>query len=84
MQDYWAASAPTAPVTVVNMDASPGSGDPYTGLKNGFQAAKDLVRTNAVIGGATDGGDKAVFDVYHAGLLPPFCFDAARSFFDSK
>src|SRR5690606_12001186 len=84
MQDYWAATAPTAPVTVVNMDTSPGSNDPYADLKNGFQAAKDLVRTTAVVGGASDGGDAAVFEAYHAGLLPPFCFSAAKSFFDAR
>ncbi len=43
MQDYWTATAPSAPVTVVNMDASASSGDPYADLKNGFQAAKDAV-----------------------------------------
>jgi pimeloyl-ACP methyl ester carboxylesterase len=84
MQDYWTVTAPSASVTVVNMDASPASGDPYADLKNGFQAAKDVVRTAAVVGGASDGGNQAVFDAYHAGLLPPFCFSAAKSFFDSK
>jgi pimeloyl-ACP methyl ester carboxylesterase len=84
MQDYWAATAPTASVTVVNMDASPAANDPYTDLKNGFQAAKDLLRTSAVAGGATDNGDEAVFDAYHAGLLPPFCFSAVKSFFDGQ
>jgi hypothetical protein len=84
MQDYWAATAPTAPVTVVNMDSAPVTNDPYADLKTGFQTAKDLLRAGAVAGGATDGGDEAVFDAYHAGLLPPFCFGAAKSFFDSK
>jgi hypothetical protein len=84
MQDYWTASAPSASVTVVNMDASPSGSDPYADLKTGFQAAKDFVRTAAVVGGATDGGNQAVFDAYHAGLLPPFCFGAAKSFFDTK
>jgi len=42
------------------------------------------IETSAKLGGATDGGDQAVFDAYHAGLLPPFCFSAAKSFFDSK
>jgi hypothetical protein len=82
MQDYWTATAPTASVTVVNMDASPTGA--YADLQTGFQAAKDLLRTNAVIGGATDGGNQAVFDAYHAGLLPPFCFSAAKAFFDTK
>jgi hypothetical protein len=84
IQDYWAASAPTASVTVLNVDAAPASGDPYTDLKNGFQAAKDLVRTAAVIGGASDGGDEAVFGAYHAGLVPPFCLSAVKSFFDAR
>jgi hypothetical protein len=84
MQDYWTATAPTASVTVVNVDASPSSGDPYADLKNGFQAAKDVVRTAAVVGGASDGGTQAVFAAYHAGLVPAFCFSAAKSFFDSK
>jgi hypothetical protein len=84
MQDYWTASAPSAPVTVLNVDAAPASGDPYEGLKTGFQAAKDLVRTAAVIGGAGDGGDAAVFGAYHAALVPPFCLSAAKSFFDAR
>ena len=84
MQDYWTASAPTAPVTVLNVDAAVATGDPYAGLKTGFQAAKDLVRTGAVIGGASDGGDEAVFSAYHAALVPPFCLSAAKSFFDAR
>jgi poly(3-hydroxybutyrate) depolymerase len=84
MQDYWAASAPTANLTVVNVDAAPDSGDPYADLKNGFQAAKDLVRTAAVLGGASDGGDEAVFEAYHPALVPPFCLSAAKSFFDAR
>ncbi len=84
MVDYWAASAPSAPLTVLNVDAAPTAGDPYAGLKTGFQAAKDLVRTSAVIGGASDGGDAAVFGAYHAALVPPFCLSAAKSFFDVR
>jgi hypothetical protein len=82
--DYWVATAPTANVTVLNVDASPDSGDPYTAIKNGFQAAKDLVRTAAVVSGASDGGDEAVFEAYHPGLVPPFCMSAAKSFFDAR
>jgi hypothetical protein len=84
MQDYWTATAPTASVTVVNVDAAPGSGDPYASQKNGFQAAKDLVRTTAVIGGAGDNGDEAVFANYHAGLVAPFCISIVKSFFDGR
>jgi hypothetical protein len=84
MQDYWAVAAPTASVTVVNVDAAPTDGDPYATQKNAFQAAKDLVRTTAVIGGASDGGDAAVFDAYHAALVPPACLSAVKSFFDAR
>ena len=48
-----------------------------------FKAAEDAVRAAAVLGGASDGGDAAVFADYHAGLVPPFCITAAKSFFDS-
>jgi len=82
--DYWTATAPTASVTLLNVDASPDSGDPYANIKNGFQAAKDLVRTAAVVSGASDGGDEAVFDAYHAGLVPAFCMSAVKSFFDAR
>ena len=82
--DYWAATAPTASVAVLNVDAAPDSGDPYANIKTGFQAAKDLVRTAAVVSGASDGGDEAVFDAYHAALVPPFCMGAVKSFFDAR
>jgi hypothetical protein len=79
MQSYWTANPGTGAVTVVDLDAS---GDPYSDLRSGFQAAKDAVRTAAVLGGASDGGDEAVQDAYHAGLVPPFCLSAAKRFFD--
>lgn len=84
IQSYWTATAPTAPVTVLDVDSAAGSGDPYANIKTKFSAAKDLVRANAVIGGADDGGDEAVFEAYHAGLVPPFCLTAVKSFFDAR
>jgi hypothetical protein len=36
-----------------------------------------------VAGGAAHGGDLAVLDSYHAGLVPPFCVSAVKSFFDA-
>jgi len=69
MQSYWTSHAPGGAVTVVDIDSA---GDPYSDLRTAFQAAKDAVRTAAVLGGASDGGDKAVQDAYHAGLVPPF------------
>jgi hypothetical protein len=81
MQDYWTANAPTAPVTVLDIDSSATSNDPYATLKHDFVIAKDLVIADAIANGATDGGALAVLQHYHAALVPPFCLSAARSFF---
>jgi hypothetical protein len=79
MQSYWTSHVPAGAVTVVDIDSA---GDPYSDLRTSFQAAKDAVRTAAVVGGATDGGDQAVQDKYHAGLVAPFCLSAAKRLFD--
>jgi hypothetical protein len=42
-----------------------------------------VVRADAIVSGATDGGNSAVLADYHATLVPPFCLSAAKSFFDS-
>ena len=81
MQSYWTTHVPAGAVTVVDIDTA---GDPYSDLRTSFQAAKDAVRAAAVVGGATDGGDEAVQDAYHAGLVPPFCLNAAKRFFDTR
>jgi predicted esterase len=81
MQSYWTANVPAGAVTVVDIDSA---GDPYSDLRTSFQAAKDAVRTAAVLGGAGDGGDEAVQGAYHAGLVPPFCLSAAKRFFDER
>jgi hypothetical protein len=57
------------------------SNDPYSGLKQGFGLAKDIVAANAVAHGATDGGAVAVAEAYHGALVAPFCFAAAKLFF---
>jgi dienelactone hydrolase len=82
MQGYWMANAPSATVTVLDVDSAVTSDDPYASLKNGFQAAKALVAANAVLAGAPDRGAGAVLQEYHAGLVPPFCLSAVKSFFD--
>ncbi len=82
MQGYWAKNPPGSPVTVLDIDSSASSGDPYADLKVGFAAAKTLVAASAVAGGATDGGRSAVLHAYHARLVPPFCLAAVSSFFD--
>ena len=71
MRDFW--SAETA-VTVLDIDSAVASGDPYENQKLGFAAAKSLVELA--------GGDDAVLEAYHAGLVAPFCLSAARQFFD--
>jgi alpha/beta superfamily hydrolase len=83
MQSYWTATAPSAPFTVLDVNSAAAANDPYGNLKSAFAAAETLVRINAVAGGAKDNGDSAVFTIYHAGLVPPFCLSAAKSFFDA-
>lgn len=83
MQSYWAAKAPAAaPFSVLDVDAATTSNDTYESIKRRFAVAKDLIRAAAVVQGASDGGDEAVLDAYHAGLVAPFCMEAARDFFE--
>lgn len=80
MQSYWAPTG--APVSVLDVDSGSEANDPYEDLKQGFEAAKVLVATNAVIGGASDGGDAAVSEAYHTSLVAPFCLTAVVRYFD--
>lgn len=73
MQDYWSAHAPSAQVTVLDVDSAIGANDPYADVKEGFAAAKALV--------AASGGQTAVLTDYHGGLVPPFCLYAVERFF---
>ena len=84
MQAYWATQPVAGAVTVLDVDAAPsGSGDVYGDLKQRFAVAKDLVAAQAIAGGATDGGLEAVLQTYHAGLVAPFCLEAAQEFFEA-
>jgi alpha/beta superfamily hydrolase len=83
MQSYWAKNGGGAFFSVLDVDSAATANDPYAGEKAGFAAAEALVRAAAIAGGATDFGDEAVFADYHAGLVPPFCITAAKSFFDA-
>jgi hypothetical protein len=71
MQNYWT-SATT--VSVLDIDSAVASGDPYEAQKTQFSVAKNLVELT--------GGDVAVLENYHAGLVAPFCLSAVKSFFD--
>jgi pimeloyl-ACP methyl ester carboxylesterase len=81
MQGYWATHAPSAQLTVLDVDSAVGTNDPYAAVKNGFAVAKAAVTAAAIAGGATDGGQAAVLTDYHAGLVPPFCLYAVEKFF---
>ncbi len=83
MQNYWTSAPPAVPPVILDIDSAVAADDPYGGLKTGFAAAVDVVRAAAVLGGATDGGEAAVLQDYHAGLVPPFCLSAVKSFFDT-
>ena len=82
MQSYWASQGTaSAPISVLDLDSSASSNDPYANLKKDFATAKELVAAAAVAQGATDGGALAVAEAYHAMLVAPFCFAAVKSFF---
>jgi hypothetical protein len=83
MQGYWAVNAPASPVSVLDVDAPASPGDPDGHLKKQFAATKQLIEWAAIIGGADDGGRSAVLQDYHDILVPAFCVQAARSFFDN-
>ena len=84
MQEYWAQSAPSASVTILDIASAPSARDPYADEKDAFDAAVTAVEVAAVAGGATDGGQAAVLADYHAQLVPPFCLAAVKSFFDGQ
>jgi hypothetical protein len=84
MQAYWATQPVGGAMTVLDVDAAPtGDDDPYRDVKQRFAVAKDLVAAQAVAGGASDGGWEAVLETYHAGLVAPFCLEAAQEFFEA-
>jgi len=83
MQGYWAQNAPpNSSITILDVDSSSSSGDPYSDLKSRFAVAKALVAFAAALRGAPDRGASAVLQAYHTGLVPPFCLSAVKSFFD--
>jgi hypothetical protein len=83
MQNYWVSHPPAVAPVILDVDSPVAVGDPYGSEKTGFAVAEGIVRANAILGGATDGGDAAVLDAYHAGLVPPFCLSAVKAFFDA-
>ena len=85
MQDYWGARQPGATgISVLNLEAPGAPADAYGALKHDFVLARQAVALNAIAQGATDGGQRAVFEAYHATLVAPFCLAAVREFFASQ
>ena len=83
MQNYWVKNGGASEFSVLDVDSAKTANDPYGDEKVAFAAAVAAVRAAAILGGASDGGDAAVFADYHAALVPPFCITAAKSFFDA-
>jgi hypothetical protein len=85
IQNYWLSRQPAVTgFSVLDVDAPVTAADPYSALKNSFALAKAAVALAAVAQGATDGGERAVFEAYHATLVAPFCLAAVRAFFASQ
>jgi hypothetical protein len=84
-QAYWrSANVPAERTSVLDVDSpAAGPGDPYASIKREFASAKARVATQAVAGGATDGGVSAVLRAYHGQLVASSCMLAARAFFAS-
>ena len=71
MQNYWSAETN---VTVLDIDSAVTPNDPYESQKEQFDDARDFVELT--------GGQEAVLENYHAGLVAPFCLSAVKQFFD--
>jgi hypothetical protein len=85
IQDYWATHPPTTtPISVLDLDSSTRSAGVDGSLQSDFQVAKRAVAAAAVLQGATDGGETAVFEAYHATLVAPFCLAAVVHFFNEQ
>jgi poly(3-hydroxybutyrate) depolymerase len=85
IQNYWSSRQPTVTgFNVLDIDSSASVADPYVALKGSFALAKQAVALAAIAQGATDGGQRAVFEAYHATLVAPFCLAAVRAFFASQ
>ncbi len=82
-QAYWQnAKVPAGLTSVLDVDSPiAGPADPYAPIKQGFADAKAQLASQAVAGGATDGGASAVLQAYHSELVASFCMVAARAFF---
>lgn len=77
---FVAKGLPDPMVTLLDVDSSPSSAaDPFAAAKVGFGQVKKATIDAAVAAGQNPA--VAVANVYHGGLVPPFCNAAARGFF---
>jgi len=74
MQGYWAVTAPESPVIVLNVDAPPSHDGPYKRIRKNFAQTKSLLKLIE--------GRSTVVEEYHDVLVPAFCLQATKSFFD--
>lgn len=77
MMQYWsdpATAAPAGMASVLNFEEPAKAGEPYADLKQNFASMKAQILA---------GGGSLVGGFYHAGLLPRYCYTAARTLFDS-
>jgi len=74
MQGYWAVTAPESPVIVLNVDAPPSHDGPYKTIRKNFAQTKSMLKLLE--------GRSTVVEEYHDVLVPAFCLQAAKSFFD--
>jgi alpha/beta superfamily hydrolase len=74
MEGYWAVTAPESPVTILDVDAPPSHDGPYKHIRKSFAQAKSLVKLIE--------GRSALVEDYHDVLVPAFCLQASKSFFD--
>jgi hypothetical protein len=76
MRAHWAASDPTAPVTVLDVDSPVEPDDPFADIKENFATVRALV--------SLPEGETSMLELYHAGLVPAFCLRAVKDFFDAR
>jgi len=74
MEGYWAVTAPESPVTVLDVDAPPSHDGPYKHIRKSFAQTKSLLKLIE--------GRSTVVEEYHDVLVPAFCLQATKSFFD--
>jgi hypothetical protein len=67
-------------IVVLDLDSPTHSSGSDGSLQADFQLAKQAVAAAAVLQGASDGGEVAVSEAYHATLVAPFCLAAAVDF----